>query len=738
VPDLIFTPQVFAAGQAGLYMGLLKDVNGNVVGAITGLTLKSTRAFTGKVTFNGISYSVAGIFLADGSFSGQILRPGKSALAVSMQLGTTAGGGFVVRGQVAGDATTGAGLIAQAPYTALNHAPAALVKSYTFLVPAPVTGDAALPGGDGYGSAKVSTLGVITASGKTGDGVAFTHTGYLTVDKQWHLFQLLYSSKGQIAGVLSFRDVIGVSDLDGGLRWVKNPNPANMSYKAGFNLMTGLVGALYTPPPAGQRVLSQLASQNYNARLTLAGTVLANGGLAKTLTWLNTNVLTYYGPETLTATTAVTTGIVTGHYFDPAAKLTVPFAGAVLQKQGLASGNFLLNNIAGYLLVEPGTSFPYPGSEDAGPLALLAQPAGPATSPIVTPSNFISTAAGSFGGILNNAAEISGGLDSIVVTSTGALTGTVVIEGRRYAFKGGVGSDGRAFVVILRPGLPSIIGDMQLALANNTVNGFQLTGKFSADGIDHLVDAQRYAVYTKAVPAPQAGKYTLAMPAPANVQVNLVPGGDGYASLTVDYTGANSGTLTLADGTTTTFAGRVSRSGEWSLVRSLYGTGFLAGKLTFRPVAGISDVDGECHWVKPNAVPKTLTYPAGFNVVRGLIGSLYVPPLVNHRAFVSLDDANYNTWLRFNGPDMSTLPALTLNSLDRAATWTTANKILCFGPDKATITFAPATGLATGSYIDPANGVNITFGGALLQKQALLTGRYTASGRSGLFSIAKR
>lgn len=90
-----------------------------------------------------------------------------------------------------------------------------------------------------------SSMGVATASGKTGDGVAFSHSGYLTADKQWHLFQALYTGKGHLAGVLTFRDVPGVSDLDGGLRWVKNPNALDKkSYPAGFNLAPGLVGSL--------------------------------------------------------------------------------------------------------------------------------------------------------------------------------------------------------------------------------------------------------------------------------------------------------------------------------------------------------------------------------------------------------------------------------------------------------------------------------------------------------------
>jgi hypothetical protein len=103
-----------------------------------------------------------------------------------------------------------------------------------------------------------------------------------------------------------------------------------------------------------------------------------------------------------------------------------------------------------------------------------------------------------------------------------------------------------------------------------------------------------------------------------------------------------------------------------------------------------------------------------------------------------LANADYNTWLRLRGPDMSTQSALTLTAVDRAVTWNTANKILYYGPDKATITFSPTTGIATGSYVDTANGVSLTFGGALLQKQGLMTGRYTANKQSGLFLIGPR
>lgn len=741
--DPAFTPLAYTStSQTGTYQGIIRDSAGNVVGALTGIKLLSTRTFSGKVIFNGVTYSLSGTILPDGSYSGSINRTGKLPLTVTLHLGSTGSGAFTLQALVVGDGVTGTGLIAQAPYSTSNLAPATLSKSYTFLLPSPQTAPAiaTLPEGDGYGSAKVSTAGVISASGKTGDGVAFTTSGYLTADKQWAVFQLLYSSKGQIAGTVSFRDVPGVSDLDGRLKWVKNPNAVDRSYPLGFALAPSLVGSLYSAPVTGQRAITSLASQNFNARLTLAGTVVPQSGLSRVVTWLSTNTLKYYGPETLTGTITASTGVLSGSYYEPALKLTIPFSGAVLQKQSMAGGCFLTSYRAGYLLIEPGTGFHRPGTEGAGALRRVAVPSDTAAPPTLSSNVFTIAAAGTFGGILTNGGGVSGGLESVVITSTGALSGTVIIEGKRYSIKGTMAADGTAHLAIARTGLLPITADLQLAIATSTVDGYQITGQFSIDGVNHTVEAQRYPVYTKTIRSPQEGKYTVAMRAPDAVSVGAEPGGDGYATMVVDYLGNHTGTLTLADGTTTTFYGRASRRGEWSLHRSLYGTsgGYVAGKLAFRNVAGVSDLDGRWRWVKPAGVPKTTSYAAGFNTTRSVVGCLYTAPVTGARAMSGLSNERYNTWLRFTGPDMSTLTALTLTSLDRAVTWDTANVVRYYGPESIPLTFTTSTGLLTGTCTETANGLSFSFGGVLLQKQSIVTGRYTASGQSGLFTVAAR
>ncbi len=735
-----FTAQDFTADSAGLYQGILRDSSGHVLGAILNLALKSTGSFTAKVVLNGVTHSLTGSLQANGSFSGMIPRAGNVALMVSLQIGRTTAGGLTLSSSVTADGTTGTGFIAQAPYSLAQPAPVALVKSYTFLIPRVITGDPARPEGDGYGSAKVSASGIITAAGKTGDGVAFTTSGLLSADQQWHMFQTLYQNQGQIAGVLTFRDVAGVSDLDGPLRWIKNPRPTNASYPLGFALAPNLIGSVYTPPVARQRALSSLMDQFYNARFVLAGLGIPNGGFSKTVHWLNTNQITYSGPETLTATATSSSGILTGTYRDAQTRLTVGFAGAVFQKQQLVGGNYLLANMAGLIAFEPGINFGYPGSELAGVLPRIATPDTSARTPLTASVLFSDLAAGTYGGLLKRGTEITGGLESMVVTKTGALSGTVIVLGRRHAFRGTMGSNGQATLLIARAGLPSIVSTLQLVRVEGTLDGWQLTGSFIADGLTHTLEAALYPNFSIVSPAPQAGRYTLALRAPDDVDTSLQPGGDGYASLTVAVTGNCTGTWVLADGTLVTLGGRVSRASEWFVHRSLYGSngGYLAGKMTFRDVVGKSDLDGSLRWVKPAAVPRTTTYPAGFDTTRTGLGCRYLAPLSGQRAFGSLTPSLYNAWLRFAGPDMSTLPSLELTSLDRVVTWSAANQILYYGPDKITLYFTPSTGLLTGTCTDVSKGVSFSLGGALLQKQGLLTGRYVANGKSGLLTLHPR
>ncbi len=745
-PETTLLADIFDFSQAGLYQGILADGSGALVGAMQGLRLSPTGAISGRVIFNGRIYRLRGALEPDGTYTGEIVRRNEDPLAVTLAIGRTenGAGGLTLRATISGDGTNAGGSIAQAPYHRRNNpSPVELVRGYTFLIPSPEsTADPALPAGDGYGWATVTSSGGIIARGKTGDGTPFTTRGYLTEDGQWHLYQPLYGGRGMIAGVVSFRDVPAVSDLDGALDWVKNPNPRDRRYPDGFDLPSWLVGSNFDPPARGERALDELADQHYNARLTLAGNPLPDDGFARVVSWLNTNALVHYGPERLSARANPRNGLISGSYFDPATRTRFGFGGVVLQKQGLGGGNFVLANEAGYLLVEPGTDFPYPGSEDAGPFELTTLPGGPATDPNLTNlTAFDPAAAGFFNGtlVVDGSGECFGGLQSVKLSPTGAISGQIWIEGMLSTFRGLVDETGEARITVARRGLDPVEMTLQLALADGTTDGFALVGTVDIDGNPHSLDAQRRPTFTRTLPAAEEGKYTLAMRAPDATDPALVPGGDGYGSISVLFNGLSRGLMFLADGTRASMSGHLSRSGEWSVYRSLYGQrGYLAGKLSFRDVAGVSDVDGDCRWFKQDAVPRTPNYADGFDVTRTVIGGSYTPPAAGEAAFPLLDDAFHNAWMRLEGPDLSPSTPTDMVSLDRAVTWNSANRILYYGPDKALIQFNRNTGLATGRYQDRDKGVNVPFGGALLQEQALLTGSYLSGGQSGNFSIAPR
>lgn len=350
-PEPGFTEQPFAAMQPGLFEGLLRDAQGNIIGALTGLRLTSKRSFTARVVFNGVAQTLKGTFLPDGSFSLSFPRRNRSDLIVTLQLGVSDAGAVLMRATIEGDGVATEGWLAQAPFSTRNPAPSSQVGIFTFLLPAPETGSLSLPEGDGYGRARVSKSGVITAAGRTGDGAGFTLRGALSGDLQWHVFKELHRRQGQLAGIVTFRDVPGVSDFDGSMHWSKNPVSNSKNYPGGFSLAPGLIGSAYTAPAKGGRALDSLPEGPENARLTLAASSLPGGGFSRLMTWHGTNKLTHAGPETLSVWVAPSIGALTGRFHDRSSKLLVLFRGVIFQKQGLAGGCFLRDHQTGYVFM---------------------------------------------------------------------------------------------------------------------------------------------------------------------------------------------------------------------------------------------------------------------------------------------------------------------------------------------------------------------------------------------------
>jgi formylglycine-generating enzyme required for sulfatase activity len=752
---------VWENAAIGLYDGLLFDATDGqtLLGAIESLRVSAPRpgraeggAASGRLRLPGLSLPLTGRFTTAGSLVVSLDRRDGTAVVVALQLQRTTAGHEVVTGSVTWGSLNATARLPRAPFHARNNAAdPAWTGTFTLLLPSQPGWGAEEPGGDGWARLTVSAAGVVTLKGRHGDGAPLLETAYLSATGECALFAELYRSrpvKGRFGGWLRFRDVPDVSDCDGLMQWVKLADNREKPYAAGFEVEVPAVGSRFTPPPAGTRLLAALVDAEPNASLSLIAPNLpaaTAGEIERVLSWLGSNALRHYGPETLGGSAARSTGLVNGNYRAADGSVRASFTGVVLQKQNLAGGFFSWGGQTGALRIVPGTDFPYPGSEDAGEVQWVRPPRDQPAPLTLFTRNFEQAAAGLYTGVVRLVdvqQSPSGALENLLVTKTRGVSGTLWLLGQRYPLRGVFDVTGLATIVINRPSLPSIVVSLQLHLAAGTVDGYHLTGTLKIGDTDQIVDAQRQPVYSRQQRAPQEGAYTLILIGFDNGDPAEEPGGDGYAILNVNHLANCTGSLVLPDGTKTTFSGHVSRSGEWSLHRTLHGNparGFVAGKATFRDEPGISDVDGIWRWLKQGGAPSPLgAYPAGIDVTRQIVGSRYTKPSKNQRAWASLDDDWHNAWSRFSGPNLSSQLGVTLTELDRALTWTKTNQVIYHGPEKLGLKVNAGTGLVTGSLEDAARAIRRSFGGVLLQKQSFVSGCYQTADGSGRFWMEKR
>lgn len=156
--------------------------------------------------------------------------------------------------------------------------PAPLVKPYAgyytmaFNPPAPQTNP--VPLGHGYASFTIATTGTLSVSGVVADGTPFTTAGFVGPEGEVLVYQMLYTNKGSILGLLdiapgSLSD-FSDSTLTGSAIWTRDPvipSTVNRTYTAGFTnaSMTAFGGRykviaateimMYLPDQAGNAIL---------------------------------------------------------------------------------------------------------------------------------------------------------------------------------------------------------------------------------------------------------------------------------------------------------------------------------------------------------------------------------------------------------------------------------------------------------------------------------------------------
>jgi cyclophilin family peptidyl-prolyl cis-trans isomerase len=335
----------------GTYSGLFFNPNQVELessGYLT-LTLADSGAYSAKVLMNGRTYPLKGVFSPDGHETNWVARTGTNSLLLTLAL-DLAGETDVLTGTVTNNQATAidtnrgwsATLLADRAvfHPTLNPAPQA--GRYTLLIP-PDNDSPAGPTGDGFASVSVTTKGAISMTGTLAEGSKLAQKSVLSKNGAWPLYVSLNKGSGVLVGWVTFTNEIA-TDFMGLSTWIQKPQPGVKYYPTGFTNETTILGSRFSST-TGVLDLS-------NAVASFAGGNLAMDFANDILIGPDGKVV---NQETNKLTLAISksTGLFNGTVTPPGTTKSIPFKGALLQKQDRGAGFFLGTNQAGSVTIGP-------------------------------------------------------------------------------------------------------------------------------------------------------------------------------------------------------------------------------------------------------------------------------------------------------------------------------------------------------------------------------------------------
>ncbi len=246
--------------------------------------------------------------------------------------------------------------------------------------------------------------------------------------------------------------------------------------------------------------------------------------------------------------------------------------------------------------------------------------------------------AGTYQGILVNspAGDPVGKID-FTVSSTGALSGALLLKGQKsFSFKSSLTNneiDDTADLTNFDIVKPKEGFELKLSLkiahdGSFTVNGDALLPTLTTEFVEAEDSTARLGLFDY---CPWAGTYTMAFPYVSNNHDDATPpGGTSIGTATVNYDGVMTAKGTLADGTKFSFSARASEDGTYRVFISPYksaGCFYTMFRLTqqddYRYL--VDEGDGMAGWSK-SANPKDKSYRDGFDVNLDAVVVQWSPP----------------------------------------------------------------------------------------------------------------
>ncbi len=314
------------------------------------------------------------------------------------------------------------------------------------------------------------------------------------------------------------------------------------------------------------------------------------------------------------------------------------------------------------------------------------------------------------------------GLLSLKTNPRGRFSGTLLLGGKTFRFKGSFNGVGASTIDISRNGF-SLILTLQ-------VSEKHIFGTVTAGGIVSTIEGARNPFSKKGVHAPQAGTYTVLVPGDDENQETGIPKGDGFATMKIGVSGRGKLVGALADGAKFSTGVSLSVDGPAPIYAALYRkSGSLSGTLNFRSIKGMSDADGTLHIFKPPGVPRTKIYPSGFSIDLPILASRYAKPQ-DRRVLDGLDNTAGEAVLAFGEGNLAAELTQTVNVDIKSAIRVTEPRTIDLEARILT-----NSGILTGSFTSPA-GLRTKFKGVIFQVQDRAGGFFRGQSANGYVRLA--
>jgi hypothetical protein len=332
-----FSPTNFTAAQA-TYSGLFYEVNTNGSDLVRqsssgafNLTATKKGRYSGYVLIGKNRYPFSGNLNAKGQDTKSLSRHGADTLSLEVHLGL-GGQANQAFGSVA-NGSWSAGVVASRAVFNSRTNPAPFAGNYTVILPGHQD-DPSVPAGDGYGSVRVSSSGIVSLAGNLADGTRFTRSAPISQQGEFPVYAALYSGGGSVLSWLTFTNTI-TNDINGWLNWIKPAVSTSKYYPTGFTTNCLAVGSAYLHTWGGDLMLD-LNSANLN--VDTGGDITT--GFTNSFV-LNAASVQNQSPNRLGMSIAGGTGVFHGTVADPTSGAIHTFGGAAFQKSNKAYGALL-------------------------------------------------------------------------------------------------------------------------------------------------------------------------------------------------------------------------------------------------------------------------------------------------------------------------------------------------------------------------------------------------------------